>query len=228
MRCADTLVCNHNYRKKVTAGFSWLYTGLLRETLLSLAGLTLYAKGDAAEFEEILDNIVADEQERLFCRTTQVEAPLYMTCTLQAYLDFGADPARVWKKYGTVMRGIVESYSPGERKEVAMQPDGLLWAQMDGVALSWMNAYIGGRAVTERAGYQVETNALWYNAICFALDMERRYGSPQGDFVTRWSRVRDLIRDNYQKTFWNDYIGCLCDYVDNEGQHLESGRSGGG
>ena len=221
VRCADTLVCNHNYRKKVTAGFSWLYTGLLRETLLSLAGLTLYAKGDAAEFEEILDNIVADEQERLFCRTTQVEAPLYMTCTLQAYLDFGADPARVWKKYGTVMRGIVESYSPGERKEVAMQPDGLLWAQMDGVALSWMNAYIGGRAVTERAGYQVETNALWYNAICFALDMERRYGSPQGDFVTRWSRVRDLIRDNYQKTFWNDAIGCLCDYVDNEGQHLE-------
>ena len=144
-----------------------------------------------------------------------------MTCTLQAYLDFGADPARVWKKYGTVMRGIVESYVPGERKEVAMQPNGLLWAQMDGVALSWMNAYIGGRAVTERAGYQVETNALWYNAICFALEMERRYGAGQGDFVTRWSRVRDLVKDNYQKLFWSDRIGCLCDYVDNDGQHLE-------
>ena len=221
VRCADTLVCNHNYRKKINAGFSWMYTGLLRETLESLAGLTLYAKGDAAEFEEILDNIVADEQERLFCRTTQVEAPLYMACTLQSYLDFGADPARVWKKYGVVIRGIIESYAPGERKEVAMQPNGLLWAQMDGVALSWMNAYIGGRAVTERAGFQVETNALWYNAICFALEMERKYGTGEGDFYTRWSRVRDLIKDHYQKLFWNDRIACLCDYVDNEGQHLE-------
>ena len=221
VRCADTLVCNHNYRKKINAGFSWMYTGLLRETLQSLAGLTLYAKGDAAEFEEILDNIVADEQERLFCRTTQVEAPLYMAVALQSYLDFGADPARIWKKYGVVMRGIVESYVPGERKEVAMQPNGLLWAQMDGVALTWMNAYIGGRAVTERPGFQVETNALWYNAVCFALEMERKYGAGEGDFVSRWSRVRDLIKDNYQKLFWNDYIGCLCDYVDNEGQHLE-------
>ena len=221
VRCADTLVCNHNYRKKIHAGYSWMYTGLLRETLESLAGLTLYAKGDTAEFEEILDNIVADEQERLFCRTTQVEAPLYMACALQAYLDFGADPARVWRKYGVVMRGIIESYVPGERKEVAMQPNGLLWAQMDGVALSWMNAYIGGRAVTERAGYQVETNALWYNAICFALDMERKYGAGEGDFVARWSRVRDQIKDNYQRLFWNAQIGCLCDYVDNEGQHLE-------
>ena len=33
VRCADTLICNHNNRKKITAGFSWLYTGLLRETL---------------------------------------------------------------------------------------------------------------------------------------------------------------------------------------------------
>ena len=221
VHCADTLVTCHNGRKKIHAGYSWLYTGLLRETLQSLAGLTLYAKGEAVEFEEILDNIVADEQERLFCRTTQVEAPLYMACTLQSYLAFGADPARVWKKYGVVIRGIIESYVPGERKEVALQPNGLLWAQMDGVALSWMIAYIGGRAVTERAGYQVETNALGYNAICFALEMERAYGSGEGDFVRRWSRVRDLIKDNYQKLFWNSYIGCLCDYVDNDGQHLE-------
>ena len=116
VRCADTLVCNHNYRKKINAGFSWMYTGLLRETLQSLAGLTLYAKGDAAYFEEILDNNVDDEQERLFCRTTQVEAPLYMAVALQSYLDFGADPAKVWKKYGVVMRGIVRAMCPASAR----------------------------------------------------------------------------------------------------------------
>ena len=29
------------------------------------------------------------------------------------------------------------------------------------------------------------------------------------------------MKENYQKTFWNDEIGCLADYVDNGGQHLE-------
>jgi len=221
VRCADLLICNHNSRKKITAGFSWMYTGLLRETLQALPGLALYGKESTSEFEDILDNIIADEQERLFRRTTQVEAPLFLACTLQAYLDYGASASRVWEKYGAVMRGVIESYRPGERKEVSMQPDGMLWAQMDGVALTWMNAYINGRAVTERAGYQVETNALWYNAICFALDMECRFAGTDNGFVSRWSPVRDLIRRNFMQKFWNQSLHCLADYVDNEGQHTE-------
>ena len=221
LRCADLLVSTHNSRKKINAGFSWMYTGLLRETLQALPGLTLYAGGDCASFEEILDNIIADEQERLFRRTTQVEAPLILATVHQANIDFGADPRKVWKKYGIILRGVLESYLPGERNEVAMQPSGLLWAQMDGVALSWMNAYIAGRAVTERAGYQVETNALWYNAICFALEMEEKFGTRGSEFIGKWKQIRDLVKANYQSTFWNASMGCLADYVDAEGQHLE-------
>lgn len=219
VRCADLLITDHNSRKKINAGFSWMYTGLLRETLQALPGLTLYGLKDPKQFEEILDNLVADEQERLFRRTTQVESPLYLASVLQQYIDFGADEKKVWKKYGVIVRGIIESYLPGERKEVAMQPNGLLWAQMDGVALTWMNAYIGGRAVTERAGYQVETNAFWYNSICFALEMEKKYGNPKSEFVARWTAIRDLVLRNYQATFWNEAHGCLADYVDNYGQN---------
>ncbi len=221
VRWADLFICAHNGRKKITAGFSWMYTGLLRETLVALPGLTLYANGDTASFEEILDNLIADEQERLFRRTTQVEAPLYLASVLQAYIEFGADPRRVWKKYGVIVRGIIESYLPGERREVAMHPNGLLWAQADRVALSWMNAYIGGNPVTERAGYQVETNALWYDSVCFAVEMESRYGSPASEFVSRWSEIRDLILANFQKTFWNEEAGCLADYVDRDGQNRD-------
>ena len=114
------------------------------------------------------------------------------------------------------LKEVIESYLPGRRAEVVMHPNGLLLAQMDGVALSWMNTYIGGRAVTERAGYQVETNALWYNAICFAMDQEGK-----GAFVDKWAPVRKLVEDNYQKTFWNASLGFLADYVDGYGQHLE-------
>ncbi len=220
-RCADTLITNHNNRLRINAGYSWLYTGLLRETLMALPGLTLYGLNDPKQFEEILDNLIADEQERLFMRTTQVEAPLCLATVLQDYIEYGADPKKVWKNYGIILRGVIESYLPGVRAEVSMQPNGLLWAQKDGVALSWMNAYIDGRAVTERAGYQVETNAFWYNAICFAIDMETRFGPRKSTFVQKWSPVRDLIKANFQPTFWNDEVGCLADYVDNEGQHMQ-------
>ena len=221
VRWANLFICDHNNRKKVTAGFSWMYTGLLRETLLALPGLTLFADGDAKTFEEVLDNLIADEQERLFRRTTQVEAPLLLACVLQQYIVFGADPAKVWKKYGDTLKGILESYLPGERREVAMHPNGLLWAQMEGVALSWMNAYIDGRPVTERAGYQVETNALWYNSICFAIDMESRYGAREGSFVGTWTAIRDMVKSNYMPVFWNPRNKCLADYVDNGGQNTD-------
>jgi predicted glycogen debranching enzyme len=219
-RWANLFICNHNGRKRITAGFSWMYTGLLRETLISLPGLTLYANGDTKTFEEVLDNLIADEQERLFRRTTQVEAPLLLASVLQQYIAFGASPSHVWKKYGSTVRGILESYLPGCRREVAMHPNGLLWAQMENVALSWMNAYVNGVPVTERAGYQVETNALWYNAICFAVEMESKYGTGAG-FVREWASIRDIVKSNYQKTFWNDKRGCLADYVDNNGQNLD-------
>lgn len=221
VHCADLLKQDRGGHKMITAGFSWLYTGLLRETLEALPGLTLYANGDKAEFEEILDNLIADNQERLFHRTTQVEAPLRLADTLERYIEFGADPKAVWKKYGPTVKGILESYLPGRRVEVAMQPNGLLWAQLDHWALSWMNTYVDGNPVTERAGYQVETNAMWFQSVLFAVTMERKYSPSDSAFLKEWSHILDLIRENFQNTFWNVRAGYLADYVDNAGQHLE-------
>ena len=221
LHCADLLIQDRGGHKRINAGFSWMYTGLLRETIQALPGMTLFAGGDLKAFEEILDNLIADEQERLFHRTTQVEAPLRIAGALRQYIQFGADPKVVWKKYGPVIKGILESYLPGRRAEVVMQPNGLLWAQLEGWALSWMNAYIEGRPVTERAGFQVETNSFWYHTICFALEMETRYGPKGSAFVKEWTRIRDLVRENFQPVFWNPRAGYLADYVDNYGQHME-------
>ena len=203
-------------KARINAGFSWLETGLLRETVMSLPGLTLYADGSCEDFEMILDTLIEDEQERLFHRTTQCEAPLRLTDAIQQYIRFSGKEKQIWKKYGETLKKIIESYAPGCRKEIAMHPNGLLWAQMDGVALSWMNAYVYGRPVTERAGYQVETNAFWYNALCFAIDMENKYGAKKNnEFVARWTPVRDLVKENFQPTFWKPEWGYLADYVGN-------------
>ncbi len=221
LHCADLLIRDRNGRKRITSGFSWLYTGQLRETLHALPGLTLYADGNKAQFEEILDNLIEDEQVRLHSKTTQIEAPLRIMDRLQMYIDFGADPKRVWKKYGGIVKEIIESYLPGHREEVAVQPNGLLWAQKDGIALNWMDAYVHGVPVTERAGFQVEANAYWYNSLCFAIGMEQKYGTKNSQFPTQWIPIRDLARQNYQLLFWNEQCGYLADYVDNEGQHMD-------
>ena len=213
---AEMFKVHQGDKVRINAGFTWLETGLLRETVMALPGLTLYANGDCDEFEAILDTLIADEQERLFHRTTQCEAPLRLTDTIQQYIRFSGQEKQIWKKYGETLKGIIESYAPGRRKEIAMHPNGLLWAQMDGVALSWMNAYVYGRPVTERAGYQVETNAFWYNALCFAIDMENKYGPKKdNEFVARWTPVRDLVRENFQPTFWKPEWGYLADYIGN-------------
>jgi len=210
-------------RKMITAGFSWLDTGLLRESIETLAGLTIYATGNKAEFEEILDNLIEAESERLFHRTTQIEAPLALTDTLQQYIEFGAKPAAVWKKYGPVLKKIIESYA-GPREEVSLCPNGLLWAQKYRTALTWMNTYVNGIPVNERGGFQVETNALWYNALCFALEMEKKYSKGQTEFLQRFTPIRDLVKQNFQSVFLitsrTGYYS-LADYVDNEGQHGE-------
>ena len=218
----DLLVHNANMFKqckdgkmRINAGYSWLETGLLRETIASLPGLTLYADGSCADFENILDTLISDEQDRLYRRTTQCEAPLRLTDIIQQYIRFSGKEKQIWKKYGQVLKAIIESYAPGCRKEIAMHPNGLLWAQMDGVALSWMNAYVHGHPVTERAGYQIETNAYWYNALCFAIDMENKYGLKKSVFVDRWTPVRDLVKENFQPTFWRPEWGYLVDYVGN-------------
>ena len=215
---ADLLICNRNGHKQIDAGLTWLETGLLRETIVALPGLTLYAGAEAKEFEEILDNLIADNAERLSTRTTQIEAPLRIADDLQQYIAFGADAKKVWKKYGPVVKGIIESYLPGHREEVAVHPNGLLWCQKWRTALSWMNAYVNGIPVTERAGYQVETNAFWYNAICFALEMEQKFAPKNTAFIQRWNGIKTLIEENFEKTFWIPERGYLADYVDNAGQ----------
>ena len=114
---AELFKIHNGNRAQINAGFSWLETGLLRETIVSLPGLTLFANGDCDEFEKILDTLISDEQERLYRRTTQVEAPLRLTETLQQYIRFSGKEKQIWKKYSEVLKGIIESYAPGQKRK---------------------------------------------------------------------------------------------------------------
>ena len=53
--------------------------------------------------------------------------------------------------------------------------------------MTWMDAVVDGKPVTGRDGYQVEINALWYNAICYTLELARKHRD--NAFVHEWKEV---------------------------------------
>jgi len=218
-QAADRFIVEQKGRKEIYNGYTWLAKGL-RHTLVSLPGLTLFNHGDVKVFTEILSDSIKAYQHQLMCGSRQVEAALWLTWVVQQYIGFTGDEQGAWKKYGTILLKIIDSFVSGERMGVHMSENGMLWAKMNGVAMTWMNAYDSdGNPVTERAGFQVEVNALWYNAVAFAEEMCARYGGSKHK-LHQLMDIRHRIDDNFLNLFWVEERRHLADYVDEGGQNV--------
>lgn len=205
--------------KEVYSGYTWLRKGL-RETMIALPGITLYADGDVEVFDEILKTALKVYDRQLMCGSKQVEAALWLFHVLQEYIRFTGKDAEVWAKYKEILVQIVQSFADGRRMGVSLADNGLLWVRLNGVATTWMNAYDkNGNPITERAGFQVETNAFWYNAICFMCEMEKKFGGVDKASVYLWYGIRERIDASFRKVFWMSDHNCLADYVDEAGQN---------
>lgn len=215
---ASQLIAYEKPYTRICTGFSWHEIGGLRETCIALAGLTLYRNGDPGLFEKILDDLITENPVYLFEGCDQAEAPLRIAELMQQLSEFTGEQERVWKKYGPVLTRVVESYVKG-RPGVTMHDNGLLWAQKNGTALSWMNAYVSGMPVNERRGYQVETNCLWYNAVCTIIDMTAKYGGDTA-LSNRCKEIRSLVEMNFYDLFWVEARHHLADYVGETGQNV--------
>lgn len=206
--------------KEIYAGYTWMGKGL-RETMISLPGLTLCADGDTAMFEEVLDSAIRIYAHQLGRGSKQADAALWLFWAVQQYINYTGDSRTVWKKYSDRLKLLIMSFVNNERMGVKLSDNGLLWVRMNGVAMTWMNAYDqDGSPVTERSGYQVETNALWYNAICLALEMETLYGSDPR-FIGLLRSLKDNVEAGFFKTFWLEDRGHLADYVDEKGKNTD-------
>ncbi len=199
-------------KSEIVAGYTWLGKGL-RETLLSLPGLTIFNDGDTDAFNDILDNTIKSYSTQLLKGSRQAEGALWFFWLAQQYSEYVKDDSIFWNKYGTFLKKIVMSYINGERMGVQLMNNGLLWTKMNGVALSWMNAYLpDGTPITERAGYQVETNALWYNAVSYLIDHSKSN-------LKVLKEIQKKIEENFYNIFWVEERNHLADYVDDRGQN---------
>jgi predicted glycogen debranching enzyme len=98
-----------------------------------------------------------------------------------------------------VLDQIIQHHLEGTRFGISVDSsDGLLRQGADGLALTWMDARIGGVPVTPRAGKPVEVNALWLRALevvarlTESKDMRKRCDSLRAQaassFVARFPR----------------------------------------
>ena len=200
-------------RTEVVAGYPW-YGAAGRSTFISLPGLTL-EQGYKEDCMDVLDTMVGEMHNGDFAGNASAEqaadAPLWFFWTLQQ-LERHIGAKALWERYGAAMKSILAAYRSGFYGGcVAMHANGLVWAAHEGRALTWANSVADGRPVTPRAGYTVEINALWYNAVSYALALAAKNGDK--DFVAEWKATPKLIKASFLEKFWLADEGYLADYT---------------
>lgn len=215
LNAAQQFVVRKKDATEIKAGFPWFKTWG-RDTFMALPGLTL-STGDFATALKVVDSMVARMKNGLFPNTTHhgqpafnsSDAPLWFIRALQQYEKYDPD-FDIWKTYGKAIKEVLETYRNGNSGIIRMLENGLIFAEDGENPLTWMDAVFEGRMVTPRPGLVVEVNALWYNAVCQALQWAEKKDRA---FYKSWSHLPELIRDSFVDQFWNEEKGYLADFV---------------
>lgn len=218
INAAQQFIVRRDNKTEIIAGFPW-FGAWGRDTFISLPGLTL-TLDDAATFEAVTDTMVNRMKGGLFPNMggdktpafNSVDAPLWFFWSLQEYAKYTGLPEKIWKKYEKPLKTILKGYKEGQSFNIQMHDNGLIYAGADGKALTWMDAVVNGVPVTQRKGYAVEINALWYNAICFTLALAEK--AEDKKFIEAWKGVPEKISKSFIETFWDEDKRYLADYVD--------------
>ncbi len=215
---ARQFISRRGDRTEVVAGWPW-FGRWGRDTFIALPGITL-TRGDVQACIDVIDTMTREMSGGLFPNMGEaynsVDAPLWFFWTLQQLEEHvGAD--RIWNDYGQKMKDILGAYrhgvgaADGREPVISVRDNGLVWAGHPSLAMTWMDAVVDGHPVTGREGHQVEINALWYNAVCYTLELARAHGD--STFTTEWESLPEKIRASFVETFWSDSRGYLADYV---------------
>jgi predicted glycogen debranching enzyme len=105
---------------------------------------------------------------------------------------------------------VVAAHVAGTRYGIQVDPaDGLLTQGAAGYALSWMDARVDGRPVTQRAGKPVEVNALWINGLGALGALDELLGRDPGAVPALRARAVDSFARRFRAP-----AGWLYDVVD--------------
>ena len=201
----------------IIAGFPW-YDSISRQSLIALPGLAL-ATNKNILFSEVLgtykkhfrNGLLPDNIHSTSPVYHSADAPLWFIWAVQQYAGTKRSPRGVWLNYYTTVKEILEAYRESNTGAVQTTEDNLIFAEKENTALTWMDSYVEGKPVVQRAGLAVEINALWYNAIVFALEMSRLSGDKA--FIQRWENIPQQVGNAFLRTFWSEEREYLADVV---------------
>lgn len=207
----------------IIAGYPW-FGAWGRDTFIALPGVAI-ARHKLTLYRQVIDTQVASMRNGMFPNMgdasnpafNSIDAPLWFFWTLQQYLLQGGTDC--WDRYSEAAKSVLYAYRSGTMFNIHMRENGLIYADAQGKALTWMDAIVNGVPVTQRGGYAVEINALWYNAICFAIEMAT--AAKDRKFVKEFDKLPLMIRNSFLELFWDEEKGHLADYVnDYEGKNF--------
>lgn len=207
-----------NDKDYLLAGYPW-FKILARDMFIALPGTTLSIK-HRKDFESIMDTAV--ESLLRYMKTGKPDEtikdidlpdiPLWATWTMLQYFK-ATNAEDTIARYGKALEEIINFILDEKQKNLYINENGMLSTNGTIKPVTWMDALMeNGSPMVPRSGFIVEYNALWYNALMFALKLfEDAKEKPAR--MAEWENVAEKLKVAFVKTFMNDH-GYLYDYVD--------------
>ncbi|MEI7676249.1 MAG: amylo-alpha-1,6-glucosidase [Bacteroidales bacterium] len=205
-----------NKQDYIIAGYPW-FKVRARDLFISLPGCTL-AINERPKFESIMKTALVAiykfiNKEILDPNIKEIEMPdvlLWAIWSIQQYCK-EHEVEKMCSTYQKAVLDIVSFIESGGHPNLEMHDNGLVYSFGRDKTISWMNSTVGGKPVIPRTGYLVEFNALWYNALRLASEIETNNGKHKE--AEHYTQLADKTQESFKITFKNS-AGYLFDYVD--------------
>ena len=214
---AHQFIVHRDHEDYVLAGYPW-FKCRARDMFISLPGLTI-TNGEFDKFEAVMATAEKGirefmEGEPLSVKIYEINQPdvlLWAVWCIQQYAKL-TDMQTVFKKYGKLVRDIMQWIHLGNHPGLIVKDNGLLYAPGgQDRAITWMNSQANGRPIVPRSGFIVEINALWYNCLKFSQEVCAAMKDTEVEQMLEGLTAK--IKDSFIETFMNQH-GYLLDYVD--------------
>ncbi|MGJ3252614.1 MAG: amylo-alpha-1,6-glucosidase [Elainellaceae cyanobacterium] len=223
----DRPLLNQPDGKTIIAGYPW-FGDWGRDTMISLAGLTVYtgrpeiARPILRTFAHYIDqgmlpNVFPDAGETPDYNT--IDATLWYFEAIWSYYTATRDDDLLDELF-PALADIIHWHQHGTRHNIHWDStDGLLYGGESGVQLTWMDAKVDDWVVTPRVGKPVEVNALWHNALGIMAAIANILDKPHDTY----QQLAQQTAHGFSR-FWNSRMGYCYDVIDTPTGNDESLR----
>lgn len=213
---ATSNIIERDGKDYIIAGYPW-FKVRARDQFIAVPGSTLVI-GDEAEYHKIMASGIEalrnymqnNEVDKIIHEINYPDVPLWAVWAVQQYaIRFGFK--KTADKYGDFVEEVINYIIEGN-SELELRENGLVYANADGKAITWMNATEFGHPITYRTGYIVEFNALWYNAVKLMIDLYKVDEKKNAEKIEALDLLAEKYEANFKRLFTTP-TGYLYDYV---------------